>query len=38
MPDFNHMGAELIALGQVIIIDLMLAGEGEPLASSAVSG
>jgi YjbE family integral membrane protein len=38
MPDFNHMIPELIALGQVIIIDLMLAGDNAIVVGMAAAG
>jgi YjbE family integral membrane protein len=38
MPDFDHMIPELIALGQVIIIDLMLAGDNAIVVGMAAAG
>ncbi len=38
MPDFHHMIPELIALGQVIIIDLMLAGDNAIVVGMAAAG
>jgi YjbE family integral membrane protein len=38
MPDFNNMIPELIALGQVIIIDLMLAGDNAIVVGMAAAG
>jgi YjbE family integral membrane protein len=38
MPDFHHMIPELVALGQVIIIDLMLAGDNAIVVGMAAAG
>src|SRR4051812_32200242 len=38
MPDFDHMIPELVALGQVIIIDLMLAGDNAIVVGMAAAG
>ena len=38
MPDFDHMIPELIALGQVVIIDLMLAGDNAIVVGMAAAG
>ena len=38
MPDFHHLIPELIALGQVIIIDLMLAGDNAIVVGMAAAG
>jgi YjbE family integral membrane protein len=38
MPDFDHMIPELIALGQVIMIDLMLAGDNAIVVGMAAAG
>jgi YjbE family integral membrane protein len=38
MPDFHHIVPELIALGQVIIIDLMLAGDNAIVVGMAAAG
>jgi YjbE family integral membrane protein len=38
MPDFHHMVPELIALGQVVIIDLMLAGDNAIVVGMAAAG
>jgi YjbE family integral membrane protein len=38
MPDFDHMISELIALGQVVIIDLMLAGDNAIVVGMAAAG
>src|ERR1700753_1508322 len=38
MRDFGHMIPELIALGQVVIIDLMLAGDNAIVVGMAAAG